>query len=385
MSRRGKGPHLYFRQRRGRDGVWVIRDGESEISTGERHDGRRGAEKALGDYIARKHTPDFGDGDPARIFVGDILTLYASEHAVKLVGDGPKTAGYNIAALTPFWGDKTCAQITPSNCDKYANSRRSEGRRDTTIRRELSVLSAAQNYAWRAGKLSKITPVSMPAEPEGNDRWLTRSEAARLLAGALGFYVEACDIATRRPVSIGRHLPWRSIQTARFILIGLYTGTRHSAAAGLRWGVNSESGWIDLETGLLHRSARGEKKTNKRKPTVRLSARMLGHMRRARLNTVAGPVEYRGQVVAEVDTAFNRARDIAGLGRDVTPHTLRHTAATWGLQNRAPPWELAGYLGMSLETLLARYGHHSPDHQSGAADAISGAKSGADKAAKRRA
>lgn len=27
--------------------------------------------------------------------------------------------------------------------------------------------------------------------------------------------------------------------------------------------------------------------------------------------------------------AFNRAREAAGLGEDVTPHALRHTWATW--------------------------------------------------------
>jgi integrase len=32
---------------------------------------------------------------------------------------------------------------------------------------------------------------------------------------------------------------------------------------------------------------------------------------------------------------------------NVTPHTLRHTAATWLMQRAAPMWEAAGFLGMS--------------------------------------
>lgn len=61
----------------------------------------------------------------------------------------------------------------------------------------------------------------------------------------------------------------------------------------------------------------------------------------------------------------------AGLGADVTPHVLRHTAATWLMQAGTDMWEAAGYLGMTVETLSARYGHHHPDHLAGAKRAFS--------------
>jgi integrase len=44
---------------------------------------------------------------------------------------------------------------------------------------------------------------------------------------------------------------------------------------------------------------------------------------------------------------FKRARVLAGLGDDVTLHILRHTCATWMLQNRVSTREVAGYLGTS--------------------------------------
>jgi hypothetical protein len=56
--------------------------------------------------------------------------------------------------------------------------------------------------------------------------------------------------------------------------------------------------------------------------------------------------------------------------RNVTPHTLRHTAATWLMQRAAPMWEAAGFLGMSEKTLRDTYGHHHPDHLKGAAEGI---------------
>jgi hypothetical protein len=33
-----------------------------------------------------------------------------------------------------------------------------------------------------------------------------------------------------------------------------------------------------------------------------------------------------------------------------------------------PPWEVANALGMSLQTLISVYGHHSPDWQKDAAN-----------------
>ena len=40
------------------------------------------------------------------------------------------------------------------------------------------------------------------------------------------------------------------------------------------------------------------------------------------------------------------------------------------MQNGADLWETAGFLGMTVEMLESRYGHHHPDFQRQAADAI---------------
>ena len=71
-----------------------------------------------------------------------------------------------------------------------------------------------------------------------------------------------------------------------------------------------------------------------------------------------------------VKTGFAHAVAIAELGGKVTPHTLRHTAATWLMQLGVPIWQAAGYLGMSVQTLERTYGHHHPDYMRGAAEAI---------------
>jgi integrase len=84
-------------------------------------------------------------------------------------------------------------------------------------------------------------------------------------------------------------------------------------------------------------------------------------------------VEFNGKPVKSVKTAFARAVSLAklsGHGSKIVPHTLRYTAATWLMQCDVPAWAAAGYLGMPTEIIERVYGHHSPDHLRGAAQAL---------------
>jgi Phage integrase family len=81
-------------------------------------------------------------------------------------------------------------------------------------------------------------------------------------------------------------------------------------------------------------------------------------------------VEFNGCPVKSIKTAFKTAIRLAGLKGKISPHTLRHTAATWLMQIGVSTWEAAGFLGMSEKTLRDVYGHHHPDYPRGAANAI---------------
>jgi integrase len=85
-------------------------------------------------------------------------------------------------------------------------------------------------------------------------------------------------------------------------------------------------------------------------------------------------VEWNGSPVCSVKVGFKRAVALAKLPGRVTPHTLRHTAATWLMQAGVPVWEAAGFLGMSPAMLEQTYGHHHPGHMRGAAEALGGRK-----------
>ena len=71
---------------------------------------------------------------------------------------------------------------------------------------------------------------------------------------------------------------------------------------------------------------------------------------------------------------FASAVRLAKVKINTTPQTLRHTAATWLMQEGADEWVAAGYLGMSVEVLRSTYGHHHPDFMKGAMDAITSKK-----------
>jgi len=203
-----------------------------------------------------------------------------------------------------------------------------------------------------------VPVVTTPArKPPRTDYWLRRDQVAARLKAA-------------RADKRSRHL-------ARFILIGVTTGTRPGAILRLQWLPSPSGGWFDLETRTLHRRGLGAKESRKRQPPVRIPDKLLPHLRRWRAADLAAGISSvihdGGRPVASIKRAWAGAAGRAGEGRYLKeqgrykgpdgPHIVRHTAATWMMQRGVPAEEAAGYLGMTLKTLWEVYGHHHPDFQ----------------------
>lgn len=111
--------------------------------------------------------------------------------------------------------------------------------------------------------------------------------------------------------------------------------------------------FVDLERGIFYRLPEGAMPTKKRQPPAPIPARLLAHMRRWRDKGIVKDhfVEWSGEPIASVKTALKTAVRLAKLPGKITPHTFRHTAATWLMQNGVSMWRAAGFLGMSVETL----------------------------------
>lgn len=401
MPRKRQPPRLYLRED---EQVWVIRDGPTTIRTGCSASDSRGAQEALAEYLATKFQPAVRERDPSALSVDEVLTAYGREYAPSTAD--PARIGYAIAALLDWWTGKTLMDVRGGTCRSYVDYRTSsvranqkkaktEARRKKTVteataRRELGVLSAAIGYWHREhGPLLSVPVVTLPPKPEPKPDDLTRSEMARLLAGALGWYqLSWSDVATRRVTklwkrdhaAINRH-------TARFIVIGRYTANRPGATLGLHWMPNTVGGWPDIERELLYRKGRGVSATIKRQPSVRLGSAALGHFRRWKaiderareeLEKEAGEtnltaflrvVHWNGAAMKDIGRSFATALDYAGLPRNYTPHILRHSRVTWWVESGLSLEEVADAAGMTVQMVEDVYWHRSPHFQKRAAEA----------------
>jgi integrase len=363
MPRSSKGARLYLKaERRNTRGdvthaaVWEIRDGGYRESTGCAAADLAGAEAALERHLNRKHTAaaQSGKRDPAATPIADVLNLYAAEIAPQHAR--PREALQHIARLAAFFGDKTLADISGALCRAYVRKRGTEA----GAGRDLSVLRAAINFHREEGYCDRIVSVAMPGKSRPRERWLTRSEAAALIWCAWRY----------REVQKGHATGRRSRQhVARFILVALYTGTRAGAVCGAAFEQIAGAGYIDLERGIFYRRPMGANETKKRRPPVPLPQRLLAHLRRWQRRGQRFCVEWNGRPVHDVDKAFRRTAAEAELV-NVTPHTLRHTAATWLMQRGVDMAEAAGFLGMTTAQLEHTYGHHHPDHLTNARGAM---------------
>lgn len=340
MPRPNSGPHL--RPPGKRPNYYIVwteggRSGERSTRTSD----RRQAESQLADFLHLRARDD-GPRDPSQVLITDALADYAEERGPKVAA--PRRIGDAISPLSRFWEGSSIGDISEATCGRYTEKRaRSAG----MVRRELGILRAAVNHAHKKGRITRPVFVWLPQSPPPRDRWLTRVEAAALLRAAL-------------------HEPRCRLYLPLFILICIRTGARKEAVLGLRWPQ------INLDRGRINFNVPGAKRTNKRRSNIPIPPSLIPHLRRARLRSVETGfvINDNGNRLRDIKRSFASACRRAGLD-GVSPHTLRHTAATWLMQKGVDLWEAAGYLGMTTQTLQSVYAEHHPDHLSKAARALS--------------
>ena len=114
---------------------------------------------------------------------------------------------------------------------------------------------------------------------------------------------------------------------ARFILIGLYTGTRAGAIASSSPYREVGHSLVDLEQGIFYRLPIGRRATHKRQSPAPIPPRLLAHLRRwVRRGIVTSHfVEWQGAPVKSVKTGFKHAVSLAGLwGRGYAAYPATH-------------------------------------------------------------
>ncbi len=336
MSRRNRGVYIEPRE----NGIYYLYWTETHVNATGRKESRsrrrstgtadrKEAEKVLAGFILEQDAPPNG-GDALIVF---LLDDYYKEHvSYKPSRD---VASLGIKHLTNHAESAPISLISRKWCEDYAVKRRrgqiGQGATDGTIRRELGVLVAALNHAAREKKIKKsdVPHVFLPEEPPAKDVWLTFDEAEKLR--------NACVTA----------------RTRLFVEIALATGARRRAIESLTWFQ------VDLERGLIQFNPNGRKQTKKRRPTVPISDALLPFLREAhKAKTNEWVLGESGSVRKGFEASVRRA----GIKKHVTPHTLRHTLATWMAQAGKPFFEIAGVLGDIVSTVEKRYAHHNPHY-----------------------
>lgn len=350
MPRQSKGARLWLRPATAKaSAVWIIRDGAVFRSTGCGADARHEAERRLAEYIGGKHDPTVRGRGLAEIPVADVIAIYLDEVVPHIAR--PKPARERAGRLLDFFGTLSLAEVTRRRCQEYARHRGTNG----GARRELQDLAAAITYSRKTGLYREVVDVWLPKPGPARSRFLTRSEVARLLWVCLTTRgkLEGAETA-RRPL---KHL-------ARFIIIGVYTGSRPGAILGLNWDRTTHRGWVDLEHGLIYRRAADVRETAKRQPPIPIAPELLRLMRRwAERDGHRGPVvTYNGATMLRMSTALTRAVRLAGLDTAVSAYTLRHTTASWLVQKGVSTRKVAEVLGTGEKYVESNYGHLAPEH-----------------------
>jgi integrase len=198
-----------------------------------------------------------------------------------------------------------------------------------------------------------------------------KTTGARSLDGAQAFLDEWCSlIASPNPGRIltcadlwplkyppGRNAraddAWKNL----FLWLALHTAARRTAIQELRWDQ------VDFDIDVIHYLPDGAVQSRKRKASVPISETLkpvLEEAWRRRLSDTSLVIGSGGKINEPLRLVAEKA-GVAG----VTPHVMRHTAATIMARNGVSIWVIAQVLGNTVEQVEKVYAKWTPDKPSG--------------------
>ena len=303
------------------------------------------AQKRFAAFLVRKHELAPAVDGSAPLTVETALNLYEIEHVNRNVVDKVRQLNA-IVHLKAYFGSTPLRDLDIPASRGYSDARRSGaiggGKRhtgdrakgsDSTIRRELHVLTAAVNHAKRWKRLdatdNPVVELPSDAAPE-ETKWLTKDELNELFSAADG-------------------------PLADFIAIAYFTAARRASIETLR--VEQ----VDVQNRRINLRKAGEVATKKRRPIVPMHAKIEPIL--ARLVREAGPDGFLFGPSIDFYKAFRALCRSAGIDDDrAHPHVLRHSRATHLLMAKTSIYDVAKLLGDTVATVERVYGHHSTEY-----------------------
>jgi len=224
----------------------------------------------------------------------------------------------------------------------------------TYHRRFLLLRCFMRWVSHRNGLPDPFLELQAPPKPRQESDWLTREEFVRMLDAA------------GRPQ---RRHPGLAERDQLVLLTLAMTGLRRSELIALDWGDVTLEG---PRPSLLVRCGKGRKPRRQPLPT-----QLIRRLQRLRDEREALPSDavFCGLHGARLQPAIladiiRRASSRAGITKNVTAHTLRHTAATWLRQATGDTRLVAEYLGHSDLSTVSRYAHVASEELHAATQAL---------------
>jgi integrase len=236
-----------------------------------------------------------------------------------------------LAAMLYFckhYPDRKLSEVTPESIDKALSS----------------FCKTAQTYTRHRARISALLKLS------GIDIVLEKRKATKVK--------EREWLTHEQWEKLKPELPAHMRNMAEF---AISTGLRQSNVLNLAWKK------VDLKRRLVWVDAVHSK--SGRAISVPLSDDALDVLHRVKGEHPEFVFTYRGKTVTEIKTAWISANVRAGTGGYVngkyvgfTWHGLRHTWATWHVQNGTPLDVLQKLGGWASYTMVLRYAHHAPSY-----------------------
>jgi integrase len=241
-----------------------------------------------------------------------------------------RTHGGDIAKLAwlqQFLRGRVLAGITREEIAAIGERKKAEAS-GATANRYLALVRAILRKAWLEWEWTDRVPkVKLYREPKRRVRWITPEQASALL----------------------RELPGHQ---RAITLFALATGLRQANVVRLEWSQ------VDLERGtcwILGDQAKAGEDLH-----VSLSEVALAVLRRERGMHERFVFTYRGTPIKQVNTrGWRAALRRAGI-ENFRFHDLRHTWASWLVQNGTPLYDLQEMGGWKSAAMVRRYAHLAP-------------------------
>ena len=258
--------------------------------------------------------------------------------------------------INPPIGSKPLRDIAPIHLERIKKDMADKGRAVQSIRHVLALIRQIINFAKAHGLYSGdnvVGKVKMPTADARRVRFLTPEEAEKLL----------------------EVLKVRSPDTHDMALLSLNAGLRAGEVFGLTWPD------VDFENGVLTLKDTKSGRTRQVPMTGVVRSILEGRRAHTRGNSLVFPSETGGRV-AQISDTFNRVVTALGFNNEVEDsrqkvvfHTLRHTFASWLVQNGVPLITVGRLLGHATTAMTERYSHLAPDHFKQAVDTLEAVRS----------